>query len=304
MPVPISALGPPRLVVPPGGLVSSIAEDRWFIDVVDPSTGVLSAYPTESDAGAPRALASGLDAHGGYLVDSACVYWIDADADAVMMVHKSLAAPPGLGSRPPPWENPLPVPSLTSFTSRILVSLASLGASALCMHSAISTAWADKSRIVVFPGLDASAVRPDAGPISHIPPDPTPLTARMQWVFDLRWSNGAPYLVAVHPLDLGAPQTTPRAMGRFAIELFEGPTLIERVRFDFPMLGPPESDAGFFTPPSFAKKLTSRIGVMFPAVERGTRLELWDRATDTRWPLPWPVEDATRDAGTDGPLGR
>jgi len=184
-------------------------------------------------------------------------------------------------------------------TLRILVPLASFATGLLLLSSAVSIAWADKSRIIVFPGADASAVRPDGGHISRIPPDPEPLTSRMQWVFDLRWSNSAPYLVAVHPLDLGAPQTTPRAMGRFAIELFEGPTLIERVRFDFPMLGPPEPDAGFLSPPSLTRKLTSRIGVMFPAVERGTRLELWDRATDTRWPLPWPVEEAARDAGTD-----
>ena len=37
-------------------------------------------------------------------------------------------------------------------------------------------------------------------------------------------------------------------MGRFALELYEGPTLIERVRFDFPMLGGPEADAGYFAP--------------------------------------------------------
>ena len=80
-------------------------------------------------------------------------------------------------------------------------------------------------------------------------------------------------------------------MGRFAIELFEGPTLIERVRFDFPMLGPPEPlDAGYMAPPSLQKNLTTRIGVLFPAVNRGTRLELWDRATDRRWPLPWPPD--------------
>ena len=36
------------------------------------------------------------------------------------------------------------------------------------------------------------------------------------------------------------PRETPRAMGRFALELFEGPALIERVRFDFPLLGPPD----------------------------------------------------------------
>ncbi len=183
--------------------------------------------------------------------------------------------------------------------SRAQLVLVPLASFALTGLFAISIAWADKPRVIVFPGNDAAAVRPDSGSISRIAPDPPSLTSRMQWVFDLRWSKGEPYLVAVHPLDLGAPQTTPRVMGRFAIELFEGPTLIERVRFDFPMLGAPEPDAGWGAPPSLTRKLTSRIGVMFPAVERGTRLELWDRATDTRWPLPWPVEEAMRDAGGD-----
>jgi hypothetical protein len=168
------------------------------------------------------------------------------------------------------------------------VALAAFGAGAFAVLLPATTARADKPRVIVFPGNDAAALR-DAGTISRIPPDPTPLVSRKQWVFDLRWSKGDPYLLGVNALDVGVPQETPRAMGRFAIELFEGPALIERVRFDFPMLGPPEpADAGWNAPPSLQKNLTTRIGVMFPAVNRGTRLELWDRATDRRWPLPWP----------------
>ena len=49
--------------------------------------------------------------------------------------------------------------------------------------------------------------------------------------------KGEVYLLGVKKVDLPGPQATPRAIGRFAIELFEGPVLIERVRFDFPMLG-------------------------------------------------------------------
>ena len=61
------------------------------------------------------------------------------------------------------------------------------------------------------------------------------------------------------------------------------------MRFDFPMLGMEEpADAGWHTPPRFLPGLKTRIGVVFPATKRGTRLELWDRATDRRWPLPWP----------------
>ncbi len=78
-------------------------------------------------------------------------------------------------------------------------------------------------------------------------------------------------------------------MGRFALELFEGPTLVERARFDFPLLGAEEPDAAL----SFTPKLRTRIGVVFPATKRGTRLELVDRATRRRWALPWPVQDGS-----------
>jgi len=141
---------------------------------------------------------------------------------------------------------------------------------------------------------DAGA-RPDAkasDPKAKIPPDPPPLSEREQWVFVLRWSQNEVYLVKIHKTDMGAPHPTPRVMGRFALELYEGPTLIERVRFNFPMLGGAEAaDAGWKTPPRFEPGLKTRIGVLFPATKRGTRLELWDRATDRRWPLPWPPRE-------------
>lgn len=137
--------------------------------------------------------------------------------------------------------------------------------------------------------LGAAAPSPSTSDpvISRTPPDPEPLVERSQWVFDLRWDRGDVFLVGVHPLELPAPQATPRVMGRFAIELFEGPTLVERARFDFPLLGAEEPDAAL----SFSPKLRTRIGVVFPATKRGTRLELVDRATRRRWALPWPVED-------------
>jgi hypothetical protein len=153
---------------------------------------------------------------------------------------------------------------------------------------AVVSASADEPRraIDVARALDAAAPRalPDFV-ITRTPPDPAPLVERSQWVFDLRWDRGEVWLLAVHPLELAEPQATPRVMGRFALELFEGPTLLERVRFDFPLLAAPEeADAST----SFAPRLRTRIGVVFPAARNGTRLELWDRATGHRWSLPWP----------------
>ncbi len=136
--------------------------------------------------------------------------------------------------------------------------------------------------------------------ITPTPPDPAPLLERSQWVFDLRWDKGDVFLLGTQPLELPAPRETPRVMGRFALELFEGPALLERVRFDFPLLGAPEvTDGGWGAAPTLTQKLRTRIGVVFPATSRGTRLELWDRATNRRWSLPWPPAPAAgpADAG-------
>lgn len=174
-------------------------------------------------------------------------------------------------------------------------------ASVACAAGALS-ALADEPRraIDVTRALDAGSPGPGLPDIAitRTPPDPPPLVERSQWVFDLRWDRGDVWLLGLHPLELTEPQATPRVMGRFALELFEGPTLIERVRFDFPLLAVPEADAS----PSFASKLKTRIGVVFPATKRGTRLELWDRATGRRWALPWPprstpAASAQTDAG-------
>jgi hypothetical protein len=181
----------------------------------------------------------------------------------------------------------------------LILTCAAGGAIAAASTLAAFTSSADDTRrtIDVSRVLDAAAPLP-ATPdivITKTPPDPPALVERSQWVFDLRWDRGDVWLVGVHPLDLPAPQATPRVMGRFALELFEGPTLIERARFDFPLLGAPEPDGG----PSLTAKLRTRIGVMFPATGRGTRLDLVDRATGHRWALPWPIEGSG--PGSQGP---
>jgi hypothetical protein len=165
-----------------------------------------------------------------------------------------------------------------------------------------AVALADEPRRVldIARALDGGA--PPAPPnvadiaITRTPADPPPLVVRSQWVFDLRWDRGDVWLLGSHPLELSQAQPTPRVMGRFAIELFEGQALIERVRFDFPLLGPPEAADGGV---SLSAKLRTRIGVIFPATKRGTRLELLDRATGKRWSMPWPVPSAVPSAVPD-----
>jgi hypothetical protein len=183
-------------------------------------------------------------------------------------------------------------PSLILQPALVCASLLACAAAALSASADEPRRTLDMSRV-----MDAGA-RPATQDIvvTNTPPDPEPLVERSQWVFDLRWDRGDVWLLGVRPLELGAPQATPRAMGRFAVELFEGKVLIERVRFDFPLLGADEPDAG----PSLAPKLRTRIGVVVPATKRGSRLELWDRATNRRWSLPWPpATSAGRGAAPD-----
>ncbi len=151
--------------------------------------------------------------------------------------------------------------------------------------------------------LEPRDTAPDAGAIRAIAPDPAPLVEQRQWVYDFRYERGDVYLLGVHAVELPAPRRTPRAMGRFALEIYSGPTLFERVRFDFPGLGASEPtfpDGGrqplHGATLSFTAKLTTRVGVMLPATARGNRLVLWDRATDRRWPLPWPAAELTTEA--------
>jgi hypothetical protein len=131
------------------------------------------------------------------------------------------------------------------------------------------------------PAAGADAGGPIVAPwiISKTPADPTPIISKSQWVYDLRWDKGSIYLLGVHPLELPAPQATPRVMGRFAVELYSGATLVERARFDFPMLGAgeglPREDAGPRRTQadrdrvSFDEKLVTRIGVIFQGNSKG-----------------------------------
>ena len=114
--------------------------------------------------------------------------------------------------------------------------------------------------------------------------DPAPLTEKLQYVFDLRWDKGDVYLLGARKVDMPQPMTTPRVMGRFALELFEHNHLIERARFDFPGMAVPDEDGGVRMIPG----LKTRIGVFFPATSRGDKLELVDRSTGQRWSLPGP----------------
>jgi hypothetical protein len=127
-------------------------------------------------------------------------------------------------------------------------------------------------------------------------PDPLPLTTRHQWVLDLAYHATEVSLRDARRIALPRPTPTPRMTGRFAVELYVGRELIDRVRFNFPLLGAGDvGDDGvrWDAPPSFERGLSASTAVMIPHSERTTRALVIDRATGRKWPIAWPP------AGTD-----
>jgi hypothetical protein len=151
-------------------------------------------------------------------------------------------------------------------------------------------------------GVEIALVRfaSDAGPPpAGYLPDPAPLVTRHQWVVDLGFRGGVVLFGGARRVELAKPAGTPRAMGRFALELYVGKELIDRARFDFPLLGADELEGAgrWDSPVTFERHLSTRAAVILPHSERATRAILVDRATGSVWALPWPFPSAA-DAGT------
>lgn len=137
-------------------------------------------------------------------------------------------------------------------------------------------------------------------PLSGSAPDPEPLRLANQWQYSLLFQNGAPSVERVEAKTLSKPQPTARHMGRFALELWIGHELIDRVRFDFPLIAAEERPGITRRPlhdaPSLIPNAVSRISVLVPASPRATRLVLVDRATEKATELPWPPDREPSDA--------
>ena len=141
---------------------------------------------------------------------------------------------------------------------------------------------------VILTPLDAGA--------PAFPPDPPPLVTRRQWVIKLGYNSGQLSFRGAERLELPKPVPTPRSFGRFAVELYVGKELVDRVRFDFPLLGaddvggeaPGGRERPREGPPHFTARLSTQATVTLPHSERATRAVLVDRASGAVWPLPWP----------------
>jgi hypothetical protein len=133
-------------------------------------------------------------------------------------------------------------------------------------------------------GLDAKKDAPlpqDA--TKPIPPDPTPLFTDAVWVLSVKFDKGVVSITKVKHEKLAVKGTVDRRFGRFAAELYSGPTLVERVRFDFPLINDDSVASEIYE-----KGLVVSVDVKIPDSDRPNKLEIWDRANDKRWKFDYP----------------
>lgn len=129
------------------------------------------------------------------------------------------------------------------------------------------------------------------------PPDPPPLVTRAQWLYRFVYKRGDIIVASVEKKEFERAVTTERRVGRFAVELWVGRELIERVRFDFPLLAADPAPEGrkqsLRGTPAFGPGAETSREVAVPVSDRATRAVLVDRLNGHTIPLPWPPESKT-----------
>ena len=123
-------------------------------------------------------------------------------------------------------------------------------------------------------------------------PDPLPRQSKLNWVFDLSATNGRVGIESVKPVTYPQPTETPRTVGRFALELYIGHELLNRVRFNIPLMGGESSEGNrnHLPKPRFEQNVTAHISARLADNPRAAYLLLVDRETGDTQKLEWPPE--------------
>jgi len=116
-------------------------------------------------------------------------------------------------------------------------------------------------------------------------PDPQAVNSEFQLDYLLGFENGELVLLGQSAVELTSPVPTARRFGRFALELWVGKELLERARFDVPLLG-----AGAEETDIIESGLSAQIKVRIPEVLRARAARVVDRKTGETLQLPWPPQ--------------
>lgn len=183
--------------------------------------------------------------------------------------------------------------------SLVLVSIAGSAAFALVVGCSGSKPNFGTLPVVQVELPEDSNTNPGARPIPPKPeektevlaiegdaPDPPALRQKEQVDIDLTFERGEVRLVRMGEKLEKQEELTARRVGRFAVELFVGPELVERVRFDFPLLAE-SADVE-----KIESGLTTSARVRVPLAPAATRAWVLDRKTRRTFALPWPPTSA------------
>lgn len=130
-------------------------------------------------------------------------------------------------------------------------------------------------------------------PREGFPADPPVHLAEKQWVFEIAYDKGKSAIERARSATAKKPIGTPRKMGRFALELWVGHEILDRVRFDVPLLGDDERERDPKKPrkrPTFAG-VTTKVKVQMADHPRATVLAFVDRATGDTRKYFWPPDE-------------
>jgi hypothetical protein len=137
-------------------------------------------------------------------------------------------------------------------------------------------------------GLAALADPPRGG----YAPDPVPHASRTNWIFDLRVASGKVAVDRVKPVSYERPVETQRVVGRFALELYIGAELLDRIRFDVPLMGGETSigNRNGLPKPRFDQNVTAQGQARIADNPRAAYLLLVDRQTGESQKFAWPPD--------------
>lgn len=136
-------------------------------------------------------------------------------------------------------------------------------------------------------------------------PDPELAPTSAYYELTLRYCEAGVHLVGARRVVLERPSTLPRLMGRFAAELWIGHELLERDRFDFPLVAADAVEPGSERKEPPPLQLGPRADVVWKVkvADRVRATQAWviDRATGERWLLDWPPKAPMPKPRADAP---
>jgi len=151
------------------------------------------------------------------------------------------------------------------------------------------------------PGTAAAPAAPSTSAAPPSVPDPPALRSLDHFRIELSYNHGTIQITKVEALRFSEPREGKRRTGRFALELWSKDTLLDRLRFDFPLLAaeqPAQDDQrplrreALFGPG--AEVSTKLDAASVPEI---TRAKIVDRATQQVTEVAWPPVVAAVPAG-------